>query len=313
MISTGHHPKFTIAVAIPCYQEAITIGKVVHDFRRELPDAVIYVYDNNSTDGTAEAAAADGVVIRREKRQGKGFVVAAMFEQLTEDIVVMVDGDDTYQASHVHKLLEPLLCGDADMSVATRLADYGDKSFRPMHLAGNKLVCTIINRVFRTKVTDIFSGYRAFTHESIRHIPITAKGFDVETEMTLQALYRGQVICEVPAPYTARPTGSFSKLNTYSDGFLVVLRLFLILKSYKPLTLFGSLCLMTAALALVVGFMPMYDYLNNPGHYVYHVPSAILAAALMVISMTSLSVGLILNSINLRLLELERLTIRQRR
>lgn len=254
-----------------------------------------------------------GVIVRREKRQGKGFVVAAMFEQLTEDIIIMVDGDDTYHASHVHKLLEPVLRGDADMSVATRLTTHGDGSFRPMHLAGNRMVCAIINRIFGSKVTDIFSGYRAFTRESIRSIPITAKGFDVETEMTLQALYRGLVIREVPAPYSARPEGSFSKLNTWSDGFLVILRLFLIVKSYKPLTLFGSLALVMATLALAVGTQPIHDYLTDPDHYVHHVPSAILAASLMILSMLSLSVGLILNSINLRLLELERLTIRQRK
>jgi len=305
--------KPTIAVAIPCYQEALTIAKVVTDFQRELPDARIYVFDNNSTDGTAEAAALPGVNIRREKRQGKGFVVAAMFEQLDEDIIIMVDGDDTYDASHVHKLLGPILRGDADMSVATRQTNHGDGSFRPMHLAGNRMVCAIINWVFGNKVTDIFSGYRAFTRDSIRHIPITAKGFDVETEMTLQALYRGQVICEVPAPYSARPEGSFSKLNTWSDGFLVILRLFLIVKSYKPLTLFGSLAVVTAALGLAIGILPTHDYLTNPDNYVHRVPSAVLAASLMIISMISLSVGLILNSINLRLLELERLTLLQRK
>ncbi|MEO5917147.1 MAG: glycosyltransferase [Luteolibacter sp.] len=311
MMSSDTSVKPTIAVAIPCYQEELTIGKVVADFRQELPDARIYVYDNNCTDRTAEAAAGSGAIIRREKRQGKGFVVAAIFEQLTEDIIVMVDGDDTYEASHVHQLLEPILRGDADMSVATRLASHGDGSFRPMHLAGNRMICSIINRVFGSSVTDIFSGYRAFTRASVQQIPITTKGFDVETEMTLQSLYRGQVIQEVPAPYRARPDGSFSKLNTWSDGFLVLLRLFLILKSYKPLTLFGSICLLTGTLGLAAGFMPAHDFITNPDHYVSHVPSAVLAAALMILSMISLSVGLILNSINLRLLELERLTIRQ--
>jgi glycosyltransferase involved in cell wall biosynthesis len=304
--------KPSIAVAIPCYQEALTVGKVVNDFQRELPDARIYVYDNNCTDGTAEAAAAAGAIVRREKRQGKGFVVAAIFEQLREDIIVMVDGDDTYEASHVHKLLEPILRGDADMTVATRLTSHGEGSFRPLHLAGNRMVCAIINWVFRTSLTDIFSGYRAFTRDSILQIPITAKGFDVETEMTLQALYRGQLIREMPAPYRPRPKGSFSKLNTYSDGFMVVLRLFLILKSYKPLTLFGSLCLVSGALGVIAGIIPTYEFLIDPDHMIHHIPSTILASALIILSMLSLSVGLILNSINLRLLELERLTIRRK-
>jgi glycosyltransferase involved in cell wall biosynthesis len=297
----------SIAVVIPCYQEALTIGKVVADFRRELPAARIYVYDNNCTDGTAGIAAQAGAIVRREKRQGKGYVVAAMFEQIEEDILIMVDGDDTYEAGHVHKLLEPILRGDADMTAATRLTTHGDNSFRPLHIAGNRMICGIINWMFKSDVTDIFSGYRAFTRESARQIPITARGFDVETELTLQALYRGQVIRELPAPYRARPAGSFSKLNTFSDGFLVLLRLFLIVKSYKPLTFFGGISLVLFVLGLAVGSLPVYDFLSDPGHYVHRVPSAILAASLVMLSCFSLGLGLILNSMNLRLLELEKL------
>jgi hypothetical protein len=159
--------------------------------------------------------------------------------------------------------------------------------------------------MFQSSVNDIFSGYRVFTRESARQIPITAKGFDVETELTLQALYRGQVIRELPASYRARPEGSFSKLNTYSDGFRVLLRLFLILKSYKPLTFFGSISLVLFLLALGAGFLPVYEFLTE--HFVHRVPSAILAASLMLLSFFSLGVGLILNSINLRLLEVEKL------
>lgn len=297
--------KPTIAVAIPCYQEAQTIGKVVTDFRRELPDAVIYVYDNNCTDETARIAAAAGAIVRREKRAGKGWVVAAMFEQLTEDILVMVDGDDTYEAAHVHKLLEPIRRGDADMTVATRLTSHAEKSFRPLHVAGNQLVCRIINWMFQSQVSDIFSGYRAFTRESARQIPVTTRGFDVETEITLQALYRGQIIRELPAPYRARPAGSESKLNTFSDGFRVLLRLFLIVKSYKPLTFFGSLALVLLVLGLAIGSRPVYEFIQY--HYVFTVPSAILAAALVMLSFFSLGLGLILNSMNLRLLEMEQL------
>ena len=304
-------PPPTIAVVIPCYQEALTIGKVIADFRRELPDARIYVYDNNCTDGTAEIAAQAGAIVRREKRQGKGYVVAAMFEQITEDILIMVDGDDTYESSFVHQLLAPILRGDADLTVATRLTSHGEKSFRPLHVVGNRLVCGIINWMFSAHVSDIFSGYRAFTRDCARQIPVTTKGFDTETEITLQALYRGQVIQELPAPYRARPAGSFSKLNTFSDGFLVLLRLFLILKSYKPLTFFGGLSLLLAGLGLLIGSLPVYDYFTDPNHFVHRVPSAILAAALMLLAFFSLGIGLILNSINLRLLELEKV-IRRR-
>lgn len=297
----------TIAVVIPCYQEAQTIGKVVADFRRELPAAHIYVYDNNCTDGTGEVAAKAGAVVRREKRQGKGFVVAAMFEQIEEDILVMVDGDDTYEAGHVHRLLEPVLRGDADMTVATRLTSHGEDSFRPLHMAGNRAVCGIINWMFQSRVSDIFSGYRVFTRDSARQIPVTTRGFDIETELTLQALYRGQVIKELPAPYRARPEGSYSKLNTLSDGFHVLMRLFLMVKSYKPLTFFGGLAVLLLLLGLAAGVMPVYDYLTL--HKVPHEPSAILAAALVMLAFFSLGLGLILNSINLRLLELEKLVV----
>jgi glycosyltransferase involved in cell wall biosynthesis len=294
-----------IAVIIPCYQEEQTIGRVIADFRRVLPRAEIYVYDNNCTDATARIARESGVQVRREKRQGKGFVVASMFDQVKEDILVMVDGDDTYDADHVHKLLEPILRGDADMTVATRLTNYGEKSFRPLHVAGNRLVCGIINWMFRSQVSDIFSGYRVFTREAALQIPITAHGFDVETELTLQALYRGLVIKELPAPYRARPEGSFSKLSTVSDGFRVILKLFLILKSYKPLTFFGIGSLVFLVLGLAAGSRPVYEYITE--RYVHAVPSAMLAASLILLAFFSLGLGLILNSVNLRLLELEKL------
>ena len=205
--------NLTVAVIIPCYQEELTIGKVVEDFQRALPSARIYVYDNNCTDATAAIAKKAGAIVRRETKQGKGFVVASMFEQVDADILVMVDGDDTYDAAIVGALLEPVLEGDADMTVATRLHAYGDKSFRKFHLLGNRLVCAIINWMFKSQITDIFSGYRAFTREAASLIPITAHGFDVETELTLQALYRGLVIKELPASYRARPEGSFSKIE----------------------------------------------------------------------------------------------------
>jgi len=297
--------EMKIAVLIPCYQEEKTIGKVVRDFRRVLPAAEIYVFDNNCTDRTAEEALAAGAIVKREKRQGKGFVVAAMFEQIDADIYVMVDGDDTYDAKAVELLLDPILKGDADMTVACRLQAFATSAFRNFHILGNRLVCGIINWTFKSHVTDIFSGYRAFTKEAAKVIPITAVGFDVETELTLQALYRGLVVQEVQAAYGVRPDGSFSKLKTGSDGMLVLLKLFLIIKSYKPLTFFGlgSIFFMVAGLA--VGFRPVFEFMES--HYISAVPSAVLAAALMILSFLSLGLGLILNSVNLRLLEMEKL------
>lgn len=299
----------SLAVLIPCYQEELTIGKVVRDFRQQLPKATIYVYDNNCTDRTAAIAREAGAVVRREKRQGKGWVVASMFEQVDADILIMVDGDDTYDASAVHALLAPILSGDADMTVASRLQVFEEKSFRPLHLLGNQLVTRIINWMFKTQIPDVFSGYRAFTREAVAMTPITARGFDVETELTLQALYRGLVLKEIPAPYRERPAGSFSKLNTFSDGFKVLLKLFLILTSYKPLTFFGLCSAGLFILGFAAGARPVYEYITKS--YVYAVPSAVLAAALMLLACLSLSLGLILNSVNLRLLELERLLGKQ--
>jgi glycosyltransferase involved in cell wall biosynthesis len=298
-------PQPKIAVLIPCYQEEKTIGKVIKDFRQALPQAEIFVFDNNCTDKTAEIARAAGAIVRREKRQGKGYVVASMFEQVDADIYVMVDGDDTYEAKSVGILLQPILQGDADMTVASRLHKFADKSFRDFHILGNRMVCWIINWMFDSDINDIFSGYRAFTREAARLIPITAKGFDVETELTLQALYRGLVIKEVEAPYGTRPEGSYSKLKTGSDGLLVILKLFLMIRSYKPLTFFGGMSILLFFFGLLAGLRPLHEFAVN--HYVHSVSSAVLAASLIILSAFCLGLGLLLNSVNLRLLEVEKL------
>jgi glycosyltransferase involved in cell wall biosynthesis len=297
--------KPKIAVLIPCYQEEKTIAKVVRDFRAALPEAEVYVFDNNCTDRTAEFAREAGAIVRREKRQGKGYVVASMFEQVEADIYVMVDGDGTYDASRVEVLLGPIRNGDADMTVASRLFEFKDKSFRNFHILGNRLVCGIINWMFKSDINDIFSGYRAFTREAAKLIPITARGFDVETELTLQALYRGLVIKEVEAPYGERPEGSESKLKTGSDGIRVLMKLFLMIRSYKPLTFFGGLGLILFVAGMLVSIWPVEEFLIE--HFVRSVPSAVLAAALVILSAFSVGLGLVLNSINLRLLEVEKL------
>jgi len=298
-----------VAVLIPCYQEEKTIAKVVQDFRRELPDAEIYVYDNNCTDRTAQLAAEAGAHVRREKKQGKGFVVASMFERVDADIYLMVDGDDTYDARDARRLIAPILSGDADMTVACRQTVFEKTSFPQLHQFGNTTVCWLINRLFGSNISDVFSGYRAFTRETALNIPLTAHGFDVETEMTLQALYRGMVLVEFESSYGTRPAGSFSKLRTFSDGFKVLLRLFIICKSYKPLAFFGSGALVLFALSLAAGARPIYEYISHA--HVYAIPSALLAASLAVAGFLSLALGLILNSVNMRLLELERLVVKR--
>ena len=291
-----------VAILVPCFNEGTTVQKVVEDFRRELPAATVWVFDNNSTDGTADRARAAGAVVRREKRQGKGQVVAAMLEQVDADFFVLVDGDDTYPAKSVHELLAPVIAGDADMVVGQRLSSYDEQSFRPLHIFGNKLVGALINAIFGSSLVDIMSGYRAFNRDVADSLPVVAWGFDIETEMTLQLLYRRYVIRELPIEYGARPSGSESKLRTFRDGARVLLRIFGILKAYKPLTFFGSLALGFFALALLVGAFPIYEYATT--RYVESVPKAILAAGLMVLGFLSASVGVTLHTVNYRILEM---------
>lgn len=301
----------SIAVCIPCYQEEKTVARVVASFRAELPQAAIYVFDNNCTDRTAEFARAAGAVVIREKRQGKGYVVASMFEVVQEDILVMVDGDGTYDATAVHRLLAPVLVGDADMVVAARLQEYTDKSFRKFHVAGNQMVCGIINRIFDARISDIFSGYRAFTRECAQMIPITSRGFDVETELTVQSLYRGMVLHEIEAPYGERPHGSHSKLRTIPDGIRVLLRLFLLMRSYKPLTMFGSIGAIGLLITLGFALLPAYELVAL--HRVASRACAILAISSFMLSCLSLALGLVLSSVNQRLLELERVVVKHGR
>lgn len=299
----------SIAIAIPCYQEEKTIAQVVADFKAQLPGAAVYVFDNNCTDRTAEFARAAGAIVIREKRQGKGYVVSALFEVVDADILIMIDGDGTYDASAVHRLLAPILAGDADMVVAARLQEYTDKSFRKFHVAGNQLVCWIINRIFDASISDIFSGYRAFTRDCALTIPITSRGFDVETELTVQSLYRGMVVKEIEAPYGERPSGSFSKLRTIPDGIRVLLRLFLLLRAYKPLTLFGSGAIALLFATLAVGALPLIELVEY--HRVVSRACAILALSGFMLSCLSLSLGLVLSSVNQRFMELERVVIKR--
>ncbi len=309
MTDSSSKPKPRVAVTIPCYQEERTIAQVVSAFRHELPDAEILVFDNNCTDRTAEVAREAGARVIREHKQGKGHVVATIFEQVDADIIVMIDGDGTYDATAVHALLQPIFDGDADMTVAARLETYGDKAFRKFHVAGNQLVCWIINKIFEAEISDIFSGYRAFTRECARTIPITSRGFDVETELTVQTLYRGLVVKEISAPYGERPSGSFSKLNTIPDGIRVMLRLFLLLRSYKPLTLFGGLAVILGVIAVAFGILPVVDLVSERPFD--RIGAALISSSAFVLAFGSLSLGLILSSVNQRLLELERVTVKR--
>lgn len=304
------NPK--LAVLIPCYNEEITIGKVVDDFHREIPSAVIYVFDNCSTDATARLASEHGAKIIKEPRQGKGFVVESMFGLIDADFYVMVDGDDTYPAEYVQKLLYPVIAGDADMSVGARLTSCTDTSFRPLHVLGNNLVRRLVNWVGKAHLTDIMSGYRAFSRHVKECIPIISSGFEVETDITIQILYYRLKIVEVEVPYRPRPAGSTSKLNTLRDGFRVLWKIFSLFRGLKPLTFFGSIGLFFLILGFLAGILPIRDYLTDPSHYVSHVPLAILAACLVLLSTGFFFLGIILHALNWRFIELHNVLMRKR-
>ncbi len=301
-----------IAVLIPCYNEAAAIGKVVDDFRRQLPEAVVYVFDNRCTDLTAQIAREHGATVLFEPRQGKGFVIEGMFERIDADYYVMTDGDDTYPADRVHELLAPVIAGQADMTVGLRVARDVGKAYRPLHVLGNRLVRGLVNLIFGCKLTDIMSGYRAFNRKVIARVPVVSSGFEVETEMTIQALYYQLLIVEVPVAYGARPEGSASKLRTFRDGARVLWKLFNLARAFKPLTFFGLVAIVLAVLGVLAGTPPVHDYFANPGHEVTHVPLAILATGLMILSGGCVFLGVILHAVNWRFKELHNVLCRGR-
>jgi glycosyltransferase involved in cell wall biosynthesis len=296
-----------IAVLIPCLNEEQTIAKVIRDFRKELPEAVVYVYDNNSSDRTALMAEAAGARVVREKRRGKGFVVASMFEDVEADLYVLVDGDDTYPAEKVHEMLRPIIDERADMVVGNRLEEFGERSFRPFHVLGNKLVVGLVNLIFKCKLKDIMSGYRVFNRDFVRKVPIVSRGFEVETEMTLQALHYDFIIAEVPVPYRKRPEGSSSKLKTFSDGMKTLLTVFDIFKAYRPLLFFFILGAILGCVGLLIGSIPVAEYLETGR--IERFPSAILASGIMIISVICVAIGIILDAVNHRLRELIRINV----
>jgi glycosyltransferase involved in cell wall biosynthesis len=291
-----------MAVVIPCFNESVTIGKVVRDFIRELPSAQIFVIDNNSTDKSGEIARQAGATVLEEKRQGKGFVVSTVFQKIKADIYILVDGDDTYPAEKVHDLIEPVLNGETDMVVGQRLSAHTETAFRPMHYRGNQMICSLINAIFHSNLKDPMSGYRVFNRAVALEIPIVATGFDVETEMTLQMLYRHFKISEVEVPYRQRPTGSTSKLHTFRDGARVLFKIFSLMQAYKPLTFYGGIGLVFVFCGLLFGAFVVEDYILY--HYIYRVPMAILSTGLVMIGFILGVVGIILTRINYRLLEI---------
>jgi glycosyltransferase involved in cell wall biosynthesis len=299
----------SIAVLIPCYNEAPTIGKVVRDFKKVLPQATVYVFDNNSSDGTEHEALAAGAVVLKEKRQGKGFVIASMLQKVEAEYYILVDGDDTYPAEKAMDLLTPLFRQEADMVVGQRLSVYAEKSFRPLHFFGNKLVRNIINTIFSAQTTDILSGYRAFTRELAENLPVVASGFDVETEMTLQLLYRRFLIREIPVAYRPRPKGSVSKLRTFHDGIRILIKILGIFKAYKPMTFFGVFAIVAFLIGSFFGSFVLYEYVLY--RKIYSVPEALLSASCIVLGFILASIGVTLHTINFRILEMTNVLSKQ--
>lgn len=295
--------KARIAVIIPCYKEALTISEVVQRFRAELPDAEIYVFDNNSPDRTVEQALRAGAIVRYEKRQGKGFVVQAMFRQVYADVYVMVDGDNTYSPEAVHQLIAPILNDEADMVVGSRLHTNSESRFKSQNRWANKLVLYALNSIFGAHLTDILSGYRAFNRTFIKGVPLFGGGFEIETELTIKAIERGYRILEVPVNLTERPEGSFSKVKFLRDGFLILNTLLALFRDYKPLTFFGAIGLTLIFAGLIPGLIVTVEFLRTG--LVAGLPSAVLAVGFVLSGLISIAVGLLLHTITRRFQELD--------
>ena len=284
-----------IAVIIPCYNESKTIGKVVTDFRKALPEAVIYVYDNNSTDGTSEIAQKAGAIVRYEYQQGKGNVIRRMFREIDAECYIMTDGDDTYPVEFARKMANYVLERNVDMVVGDRLSStYFSENKRPFHNLGNAVVRKSINVLFANDIKDIMTGYRAFGYEFVKTFPVLSKGFEIETEMSIHAVDKNMFVENVVIDYRDRPEGSVSKLNTYSDGFKVLRTIFRLYRTYKPMQFFGSIALLLVILS-VGFFVPVMNTYLKTG-LVPNFPTLIVCGFTMIAAIQSLFAGLTLET-----------------
>lgn len=287
-----------IAILVPCHNEAIAIADVIRDFKSALPNSKIYVYDNNSTDNTAEVAQSNGAIVRKETHKGKGNVVRRMFADVDADIYVMVDGDNTYEAQKAPILIERLIVDHLDMVVGSRVETQVDDkyaTYRLGHRFGNSLFSTIIARLFGKQFKDVFSGYRVFSRRFVKSFPATSRGFDIETELTIHSLELRLPTAEIETHYGARPEGSTSKLNSYKDGFKILMRIMLLLKEVRPLLFFGGIFIILAIISCVL-FAPVFvDYLQTG--LVQRFPTAILSTGIMLLAFMSLTCGIILDNV----------------
>ena len=281
-----------IAVLIPCYNESKTIEKVVTDFKKVLPEAVIYVYDNNSTDHTDQIARRAGAVVRYEYQQGKGNVIRRMFREIDAQCYIMADGDDTYPAEFAPSMVEKVLNKKVDMVVGDRLSStYFTENKRPFHNFGNRIVRGVINSLFSANVTDVMTGYRAFSYSFVKTYPVLSKGFEVETEMTIHSLDNNIRLYELPVQYRDRPDGSVSKLNTFGDGFKVLSTIFRLIREYKPLPFFGGLGLLVGIIGFVLTGSVVFDFFRTG--QVQRFPTLIGAVMLIVIGLLCIVLGFI--------------------
>lgn len=285
------------AVLIPCYNEEQTIAKVVRDARRALPDATIYVYNNNSTDRSAELAKEAGAIVRSEFMQGKGNVIRRMFREINARCYVMVDGDDTYPMESAPQMVDLVLHHNADMVIGDRLSStYFEENKRPFHNAGNSLVRASINHLFDCRITDIMTGFRAFSYDFVKTFPVMSRGFEIETEMTIHAVYNNMQIENVVVEYRDRPAGSVSKLNTFSDGWRVIKTIFNLYRNYKPLGFFGMLAVLLLFIA-VMFFIPVFaDYVRTG--FVRRFPTLIVCGFTGLAALQSFFSGLILSNMD---------------
>lgn len=284
-----------VAILIPCYNESATIEKVIYSFRIALPNADIYVYDNNSSDNTAELAARAGAIVRREQKQGKGNVLRTMFRDIDADCYILVDGDDTYPAECAPQMCAEIFKNNMDMVVGDRLsATYFTENKRAFHNLGNRLVRSSVNFFFHGKIHDIMSGYRAFSPIFVKSFPILSKGFEIETEMTIHALDKNFNVSEIPVQYRDRPQGSESKLNTVTDGVKVLFTIFRLYKDYRPLPFFSLIAMLFAVCSVAIFGPILYEYFNMG--FTPHIVLLILSGFVMLAGMLSFSCGLVLDT-----------------
>lgn len=300
----SHKVLYEIAVLIPCLNEETTIDKVVNDFRVYLPDAKIYVYDNNSTDKTSKVAREAGANVRVEIFRGKGNVVRRMFADIDADIYVLVDGDDTYNAANSPEMINLLVNEQLDMVNGARVAN-DQSSFRPGHLMGNRILSILIASIFGKGLSDLFSGYRVFSRRFVKSFPALSLGFEIETEFTIHALELRMKVAELESPYKARPEGSVSKLNSIKDGLKVLILIITLIKGERPFQFFSLLSFILAIISIILAIPILIEYLE--AGLVPRFPTAILCSALMILSFLSFYTGLILDAITTSRREMKRL------